>query len=211
MPSSSYHPARSEDRFPVHISVRFLDARDYLIQYAENLSQGGLFVAGAQALKPLNQVDLEIELPGYGRFPVEARVAHVVTERMAEERGQTAGAGLAFVNVPDNFERVLSQYLQLLGRRHDTTVLVQDEGLAVELGRYGYRCERAESADKVVAQVMEMPSVIAVVVSPEELAKYRIELIRAELSGELAIAVGGAHGAERLVRSLDPRVVAITS
>ena len=45
-PTLQHHFVRHSKRFEVHLQVRLHDAQSVVDQYALNLSEGGLFVAG---------------------------------------------------------------------------------------------------------------------------------------------------------------------
>ena len=53
---------RQEERFRVNFSVRFGIARDFVQEYAENLSSGGLFIRGAHRLAPGERAWLSTEI-----------------------------------------------------------------------------------------------------------------------------------------------------
>ena len=114
---------RSSARFRVHLSVRYEIAHEFVREYAENLSRDGLFITGAQDLELLQEVAVEIGLPGFQSFRVRAEVAHIFDEEHAAPLGRVAGAGLAITRAPPGFQDALTGYLHRLGKRADATVL----------------------------------------------------------------------------------------
>jgi Tfp pilus assembly protein PilZ len=118
---------RRAARYRVHLSVRYETAADFVREYAENLSKGGLFIRRARGLSRHRDVMVELELPGFGSFQVRAEVVHVISPEMATEHGRAAGAGLAIRETPDGFEDALASYLVRLGRRADSLVLAAAE------------------------------------------------------------------------------------
>lgn len=118
---------RSNERFRCHLSVSFQSADDFVVEYVENLSRGGVFVRAAYNLSLGQEVSLEIELPGFDRFQVAAKVAHLVSPEQAKVRGGAPGAGLQIVTAPDGFTHALGVYLERLGQRKKYTVLVYDD------------------------------------------------------------------------------------
>lgn len=192
-------------RYLVHLGVRFVEARDYVIEYAENLSQGGLFVAGAQHLSPLEEVKIRVDLPGFGSFDVTCRVAHTLSEERAAKLGRRAGAGFAIMSAPEGFEKALSQYLLILGRRRDATVVVADAEAGELLAAAGYRVERPADPQSLAAMAASMPTPLAVVVPQAAAPAYRAALATTSM-GDLVVAVGDEGPTDALLNALDQRI-----
>lgn len=97
---------RAFPRYNAQFAVRFASVQDFVLEYAANISAGGVFVAteNPPALKSVVQV--EMELPG-GGGPVPARgmVVHRVTKEEAASRGTQAGVGVQFMDADDEFRR----------------------------------------------------------------------------------------------------------
>lgn len=165
---------RRSDRFRVRLAVRYERAAEFVREYAENLSAGGLFVAGATDLQPLDEVLVEIDLPGLGTYRVTVEVAHVLDAATAARAGRSAGAGMSIRKAPPNFERALSTYLQRLGSRADHLVLVESALLRQALGAAGYGVEAAPDPGGLVTTIarLEQP-VLRVVVGPSGAPYYR--------------------------------------
>jgi Tfp pilus assembly protein PilZ len=179
-----------DPRYRVHLQVRFGVARDFVVEYAENLSKGGLFVRGAHNLEPLEDVTIQIELPGAGAFEVTGRVAHILDAATAEKVGRKPGAGLQLLDSPPGFVDALGAYLVRLGRRRDATALATRAEARGLLEVAGYRSEQAEPPEAIVQQIArcELP-VVGVVVDRAQEAAYR--------------AAMAAAGDEGLVRAID--------
>jgi len=155
---------RQHERIGADLAVRFGNAADFVTEYAENLSVGGLFVRQAQGLVPLTEIDVSIELPGFQCFAVRARVAHVLDEIKAEELDRAPGAGLQLIKVPPGFDEALRRYLARLGARRDYLLLVEHEDALRLLQDAGYHAEKTDiscateillGANKVLAIVVE--------------------------------------------------------
>jgi Tfp pilus assembly protein PilZ len=58
--------SRLQTRYRVHLSVRFETALDFVTEYAENLSRGGLFVRGAHHLELNREVPIQMEVDVLG-------------------------------------------------------------------------------------------------------------------------------------------------
>lgn len=181
---------RRPPRYRVHLSVRYSTAREFVQEYAENLSSGGLFITGAYALEPLQQVTVRIELPGYGEFEVKAEVVHIIPPDKATEYKRPAGAGLAIVEAPMGFDQILKSYLWRLGSRKDHTIMISDEPVGILLSATGYRVKRVPAPDEVIPQITESEKpVIGILVPSTDISTY-------------ARALNGS-GVDRLLHAID--------
>lgn len=197
---------RRSSRTSVHLKVRYEKAHEYVVEYADNLSAGGLFLAGAVHLEALAHVNVEIELPGFGSFRVKAQVAHVLTEELAKSLGRAPGAGLAIVRAPEGFEQATRRYLELLGQRADRLVLVGHSGIARIIGDAGYRVEMVPAADALVAFIARADEhVIGVVVAPEDLEAY-VASASVAGAGDLVMAMKGKSEVDSVLSKLDESV-----
>lgn len=162
---------RQYTRHEISLAVRFSSASEFVSEYAENLSAGGLFVRKAQHLEPLSEVEVVIELPGSGTFTVKAKVAHVMTEEMATQYKRHAGAGLQLTSMPAGFEQALMEYLSRLGRRRDALILVEDADCLRLLEDAGFRTTASDLAH-VTEQVMSS-KILAIVARRSSAANFR--------------------------------------
>ena len=157
----------------MHLSVRYSTAREFVREYAENLSQGGLFLTGAHTLAPLQLVAVSMELPGFQKYDILAEVVHIISPDLAAQLGRHPGAGLAIVGSPPGFHHALESYLQRLGRRKDHVVLIADESMGILLGSCGYRVARAPLPGDVARAVVESAQpVVGVLVPTALIADY---------------------------------------
>jgi Tfp pilus assembly protein PilZ len=147
---------RAQTRYRVHLSVRFQTALEFVTEYAENLSHGGLFVRGAHHLEFNREVPIQLEVPGYPPFKVVARVAHILTPEIAEALKRKPGAGLHIVRGPRGFQEAIRLYLTRLGRRRDRGVLAGDHQIASALEAAGYRTQIVPTPQDLVLAVEEM-------------------------------------------------------
>jgi hypothetical protein len=165
---------RRFERYSVRLQVKFGSALDFVAEYAENLSAGGLFVRGAHRLEPLSEAEVEITLPGYGSFKVRGRVAHIVSPELAARSGRKPGAGLEITQQPDGFGDTLGEYLRRLGRRRDVAVLAEEGPPLQLLAETGHQTAQLPSPNElVVAMARSEHPVIAVVVTRAREEMYR--------------------------------------
>lgn len=163
---------RQHTRHETVLAVRFVKAAEFVMEYAENLSAGGLFVRQAHKLEALSEVTVEIELAGFETFQVKARVAHVLGEEMAAKMGRQPGAGLQLVDVPPGFEAALTSYLARLGKRRDYLLLAEDPNCVSMLSEAGFRVEDTD-IDRVIEKSLGADTILAVVVPKSTAAGYR--------------------------------------
>jgi type IV pilus assembly protein PilZ len=97
-------PRRAFPRFNAKFAVRFGTVQDFVLEYAANISAGGVFVQNENPPPLQTVVRVEMELPG-GGGPVPARglVVHVLTKEEAEQRGTLPGFGVQFIDADDEF------------------------------------------------------------------------------------------------------------
>jgi len=197
-------------RYRVQMSVRFANATDYLQEYAENLSQGGIFVATSRSLELDEEATIHIDLPGLGAYAVDCRVVHVLGEEEAAKRNRRPGIGFEIVSAPGGFREALSEYLRLLGSRRDTVVFVAPgtpRGL-LELAGYGVVEAHYE---EIATRVADTRGVIAVLVPRAEALAYRRALSASDLPASLVVPYDKGASLESLLNVFDQRARALTA
>ena len=197
---------RREPRYRVHLNVRYQYAIDFVQEYAENLSKGGLFIRGAADLEPRAKVMVEIGLPGYGSFKVEAEVAHVLDAETAQKLGRKPGAGLAVTRSPANYERALRSYLRLLGQRRDCVVFSDDPVVIDALETAGYDSHELPPADNLTNVLAYAPKpVLGVVVTQGTEADIATPMFKVGMADRLH-TLSDREELETLFPRLDERI-----
>jgi uncharacterized protein (TIGR02266 family) len=99
---------RTFPRYNARFAVRFATVQDFVLEYAANISAGGVFVQTDAPPAMGSVVNVAMELPGGGPPAVaKALVVHRVTTDEAREQGVAAGMGVQFVEADDAFrERI---------------------------------------------------------------------------------------------------------
>lgn len=151
--------------------VRFATAAEFVTEYAENLSAGGLFLRNGHELEPLSQIQVQLDLPGYGSFEVTAKVAHVMDAATAARFKRDPGAGMQLIEVPDGFEEALMGYLARLGKRRDCLLLIEEDECIELCEGAGYRVEKT-GMGSVTEQVLT-ETILALIVAKEQGPMYR--------------------------------------
>jgi uncharacterized protein (TIGR02266 family) len=99
-------PRRAFPRYNANFAVRFATVQDFVLEYAANISAGGVFVHTENPPPLKTIVQIEMELPGSGRaVPARGIVVHRVTPEDAKRRGTLPGVGVQFMDADDEFRR----------------------------------------------------------------------------------------------------------
>jgi hypothetical protein len=159
---------RRAPRYNVHLRVRFASALEFVTEYAENLSSNGLFIRSDGALAPLDELGVELTLPGFGAFTVRVRVAHVLSPDLAARMGRPAGAGVEILERPAGFDAAMAAYLAILGRRRDHAVWCHDDGARDFFDRMGYRAGPTPALGALVGELGKSPVPVVAVVVPRD-------------------------------------------
>ena len=105
-PRPQEDPRRAFPRYNANFAIRFATVQDFVLEYAANISAGGVFVHTEQPPPLKTVVQVEMELPG-SDSPVPARglVVHRVTKEDAEQKGTLPGVGVQFMDADDEFRQ----------------------------------------------------------------------------------------------------------
>lgn len=101
-------PRRAFPRLDARFAVRFATVQDFVLEYAANISAGGVFVHTVDPPPLKTVVRVEMELPASGELvPARGVVVHRVTLEEATAKGTLPGMGVQFVDSDDKFrERI---------------------------------------------------------------------------------------------------------
>jgi uncharacterized protein (TIGR02266 family) len=102
-------------RYATRFKVRFNDALEFIEQYADNISRGGVFIETLDPPELERSVSVVLELPD-GGAPISAAalVVHRVTFEEASRYGERAGCGVQFLDTSDGFHERIEEYLAKL-------------------------------------------------------------------------------------------------
>ena len=112
-PLSADDARRAFPRIPARFAVRFATVQDFVLEYAANISAGGVFVHSPNPPPLKSIVRVEMQLPGDGP-PVPARgvVVHRVSREEAEARGTLPGMGVQFMDADDDFRSRIDEAIE---------------------------------------------------------------------------------------------------
>jgi len=107
---------RKFPRITAQIKVKFKTAEDFVREYADNISFGGMFIKGKTDLPVRSKIEITFELPNEEEIKVIAEIVHVVTEdRLKLINGdRVEGFGIQFVEFLDDGEEKLWKYFESL-------------------------------------------------------------------------------------------------
>jgi uncharacterized protein (TIGR02266 family) len=111
---------RAFPRVATHFAVRFATVQDFVLEYAANISAGGVFVHSEDPPPLKSVVKVEMELPGDGgTVPARGVVVHRVSPEEAEAKGTLPGMGVQFIDADDEFRQKIDSAIEkiLLGSR----------------------------------------------------------------------------------------------
>jgi uncharacterized protein (TIGR02266 family) len=109
-------------RYRARFAVRFQTVQDFVLEYAANLSAGGVFVSTDHPPEMSSVITVSLELPGGGP-PVtcKALVVHRVTVEQAPTSDMGAGVGVQFLDADDAFRQRIDHAIeQILAERQET-------------------------------------------------------------------------------------------
>jgi uncharacterized protein (TIGR02266 family) len=112
-------PRRAFPRVDARFRVRFGDVQEFVLEYAANISAGGVFVRTESPPELHSVVTVTLELPD-GGSPVEAqgRVVHRVSPEEARARNTPPGAGVQFIDSSDEFRERIDRAIEFILQRN---------------------------------------------------------------------------------------------
>lgn len=95
--------------------VMYKSGLEFLTEYCEDLSRGGMYLATNSMLKKDEEIPLRLELPGITEpLEIMARVAHTLSEEESQAIGKSPGVGLQFLDLPPEAIYKIQTYLTKL-------------------------------------------------------------------------------------------------
>ena len=107
-------PRRAFPRVSARFAVRFATVQDFVLEYAANISAGGVFVQTWEPPALETVVRVEMELPGSGPVQARGRVVHRVSREDAVRRGTTPGMGVQFIEATDEFREKIDSAIEYI-------------------------------------------------------------------------------------------------
>lgn len=102
-------------RFAVRFEVSFRTEREFVTEYASNLSRGGIFIRSENPPPMKEKVTVQLRLPGnQAVLATEGIVVHRVTRAQSDAGGEAAGVGVQFVDSSDEFRAFIDRYMDSL-------------------------------------------------------------------------------------------------
>lgn len=111
---------RAHPRIEARFEVRYYHRKEFLKDYTENISQGGLFIATDEALEPGTQVAVELVIPDLATvLALTGRIVYRLDEAQATALGTATGVGVQIAEIDPRTEETLRTYVQRLMRLYE--------------------------------------------------------------------------------------------
>ena len=107
-------PRRAFPRVSARFAVRFATVEDFVLEYAANISAGGVFVQTNDPPPLETVVKVEMELPGSGPVQARGRVVHRVSLEDGAKRGTPPGMGVQFIDASDEFREKIDSAIEYI-------------------------------------------------------------------------------------------------
>lgn len=109
-PSDNEDKRRAFPRYQARFQVGWSTVQDFVLEYAANISVGGVFVQTENPPELDQIVTVSLSLPG-SDTPVETKgvVVHRVTPEQAKEKNVVSGMGVQFLDSSDQFRGAIER------------------------------------------------------------------------------------------------------
>jgi len=104
---------RETPRIPTVIRVDYHTRERFFMDFAENLSTGGMFITTQSPLEPGTQLNLEFLLPEYN-YPIRVKAEVKWIRTSFVSNNQRHGMGVEFKNLSDNAKNKISAFMKKL-------------------------------------------------------------------------------------------------
>lgn len=169
----------------VALTVRYRSAEEFVTDYVDNLSRGGLFLAGTCELDMLHELDVELVVEG-ATHQLRARPVYL------NPAGDRPGVGMEITYKPAGFAAAMRDHLLRLGKRREVAVMIGDVPNGDRFAAAGFKLIPLEPPETLIEALSHaLVPVIALVVRQHERDAYAA----IAKSGGKLIAVYGVSGA----------------
>lgn len=111
--------ARKDPRLNFVHKVSYRSGYDFLTDYCENLSRGGLFLCTKEELKKDQALEISLEIPEIEKpLKIEGRVVYQLSENEAQDQGYKRGVGVQFINLSPETTSLLHSFIKRLQIHH---------------------------------------------------------------------------------------------
>jgi uncharacterized protein (TIGR02266 family) len=111
---------RAHPRVAARLEVRYYHRKNFLKEYTETISQGGLFIATDEPFERGAEVRIELLIPDLAAsLPITGRVAYRLEEKEAAALGTTPGIGVQITAIDPRTDETLRAYVQRIMRLYE--------------------------------------------------------------------------------------------
>jgi uncharacterized protein (TIGR02266 family) len=101
---------RAFPRYEARFQVGWSTVQDFVLEYAANISVGGVFVQTENPPDLDHVVTVSLRLPGSdGAVETKGVIVHRVTAAEAQHKGGTPGMGVQFLDASDHFRAAIER------------------------------------------------------------------------------------------------------
>lgn len=159
-PLTSATGRRQQSRYQASLEVAFRDFPELHLEYAANISRGGMFVRTRSPPPVRSRVRLVVRLPNGEAVEADAEVVHVISEVDAVRTGAAPGAGLQFLSRTPEFDGRIAELLASYEARRSRVLLVgadpdYRERLSLPLVAAGFEVEAAASGEEAMTKLVD--------------------------------------------------------
>ena len=118
--ASPIKSVRKEQRLAARLKVRFKSAQEFVDEYTENISFGGMFIQGKTDISLKSRIEVILVLPDSDKeVKAIAEVVHIVTDEMVGllSGDRVPGFGVQFIEILDDGEKLIREYVKGLAKR----------------------------------------------------------------------------------------------
>ncbi|MBW1925928.1 MAG: TIGR02266 family protein [Deltaproteobacteria bacterium] len=105
---------RKTPRAPIAIQVNYHSVDNFLRDFADDLSTGGMFIATMNPLEPGTQLILEFLLPGHN-YPIRVKAEVMWSRTKLTSTDQRRGMGVKFKDLSDSAREKIDSIIKKYG------------------------------------------------------------------------------------------------
>jgi uncharacterized protein (TIGR02266 family) len=105
---------RKTPRTPIALQVNYHAVDNFLRDFADDLSTGGMFIATREPPEPGTQLILEFMLPGH-KYPIRVKAEVMWSRTKLTTIGQLRGMGVKFIDLSASAKDKINAIVKKLG------------------------------------------------------------------------------------------------
>lgn len=110
--SLNYEEKRRDERVVAEIKIKFKATDEFVQEFAEDISKGGVFIKTNKPLPFDTPVRVLIEFPDTTQIELDGKVVYVLKEEDAKAMLRSPGMGIQFVNISESDRAKLERFIE---------------------------------------------------------------------------------------------------